>query len=193
MYPVAVSSILLLASLPALFLLCLHFSVAPDGEEEEEARHTRNKSSYTYLHTTVYSGCNSEIGGRGNGGGGREDEIFLFGAAHSSHGGVRKTPYTPVYTLSFSISGLFHLSSSRVIWTSQPVAEEKPKPSYNLSARSCHLTTAVFSLYTTDKHFLSFLFFSRPSFHPSASRNFHYWFHFVWFSPPFVQCFLPTC
>jgi hypothetical protein len=28
---------------------------------------------------------------------------------------VRKTPYTPVYTLSFSISGLFHLSSSRVI------------------------------------------------------------------------------
>jgi hypothetical protein len=47
--------------------------------------------------------------------GGRRRRIFLFGAAHSSHGGVRKTPYTPVYTLSFSISGLFHLSSSRVI------------------------------------------------------------------------------
>jgi hypothetical protein len=131
--------------------------------------------------------------GGGMEGGGRR-RIFLFGL-HTALMVAWERRHIPPSTLCrFSISGLFHLSSSRVIWTSQPVAEEKPKPSYNLSARSCHLTTAVFSLYTTDKHFLSFLFFSRPSFHPSASRNFHYWFHFVWFPPPlFVQCFLPTC
>ena len=151
MYPVAVPSFL---PPSRTFLLCLHFSVLRMGSSV----HT-NKSS-SYLPST---GWNSEIGGGGEGGG--EDDFSI-----RAHVGVRKTPYTP---LRFPFRVIPSLQFEGYL--NQPVAEKKgkPKPSYNLSARSCHLTTAVFSLSTPTSIFASF--------HPSAFGKFHYWFRLVVF------------
>jgi hypothetical protein len=193
MYPVAVSSILLLASIPALFLLCLHFSVAPDGEEEEEAPHTRNKSSYTYLHTTVYSGCNSEIGGRGERRRGEKTNISIWCCTQLSWWREKDAIYPRIHFVVFHFGFIPSLEFEGYL--NQPASgRRKPKPSYNLSARSCHLTTAVFSLYTTDKHFCLFFSFFFASFLPSKRiSKLPLLISFRLVFPPFVQCFLPTC
>lgn len=159
------------------------------GRRKKKLRiHAINLVILTY--TQQCSGCNSEIGGRGERRGEKKKtNIFYLGCTQLSWWREKDAIYPRtlcrfpfrVYSIS-RVRGLFEPTSQ---WQKKK-EREKPKPSYNLSARSCHLTTAVFSLYTTDKHFFFF-----ASFLPSKRiSKLPLLISFRLVFPPVVQCFL---
>lgn len=195
MYPVAVF-------LPSFFLppfphfsCCVYISLLlrMGRRKKKLGIHAINLLIYLPTHTQqciVGATLRLEGGGKRRVRRRRRRNIFLFGL-HTALMVAWERRHIPPSTLCRFPFRVYSISRVRGLF--EPASQWQKKNPSHLITRvpdrvilrlQYFLSTPPTSIFCL---FFFFSFFLRPSFQPSASRNFHYWFHFVWFSPLFCS------